>query len=262
MHFDVFAKDLDLDSSYFLEANAGCGKTFTIEIFFLRLLVEKKIPIEKILIVTFTIKATQEIKDRIYEMLRRYLTLCKADVHQMPPWMQPIDKNQMHSCLQQAILHIDRATIFTIHSFCKEMLSRFHLHPLADFGVVSYPDHPKDFFLGYLTKKIMTLAQLRRGLHLFCYDLSLIDTIFIRASDESLDDLEMIQKRCQRLSDNLDILCKKRNYQKKEVIEDFMSLAHCYRGVYLKGKLIDKKKKAVVIFADLLERACWSEQST
>src|SRR5687768_17598905 len=52
-----------------IEANAGTGKTWTITALYLRLLLEKQCPVERILVVTFTEAATGELRDRIRRRL-------------------------------------------------------------------------------------------------------------------------------------------------------------------------------------------------
>ena len=52
-----------------IEANAGTGKTFTLCRIVERLVLEKRIPIERILAVTFTNAAAFELKEKIREGL-------------------------------------------------------------------------------------------------------------------------------------------------------------------------------------------------
>ena len=61
--------EIDLDSNGIIVASAGTGKTYTLENLFLRILVEKRLPIEKILAVTFTEKSAAEMRDRIRRRL-------------------------------------------------------------------------------------------------------------------------------------------------------------------------------------------------
>ena len=58
-----------MNRHYVVKASAGTGKTHTIEQRVLRLLTEGAIPIEQILVVTFTEKATGELKTRLRLML-------------------------------------------------------------------------------------------------------------------------------------------------------------------------------------------------
>ena len=60
---------LSLDGGL-LEASAGTGKTHTLTTLYLRLLLERRLPIESILVVTFTIAATAELRQKIRGRLR------------------------------------------------------------------------------------------------------------------------------------------------------------------------------------------------
>ena len=63
-----------------LEASAGTGKTFTIEHLYIRLLLEKEdFSIDNLLIVTFTKKATRELKLRIFQTLSSTLKALKEE---------------------------------------------------------------------------------------------------------------------------------------------------------------------------------------
>ena len=62
--------DIDLTRHALIEASAGTGKTYTLENLVVRLLKERQdITIDNILMVTFTEKATSELKTRIQEKL-------------------------------------------------------------------------------------------------------------------------------------------------------------------------------------------------
>ena len=82
----------DIKTSMFIEASAGTGKTYTITKIIQKLL-SQGIKLDEILIVTYTEKATGELRDRIRK-----------------------------SCPDQ---EVDSASIFTIHSFCQKVLSEF-----------------------------------------------------------------------------------------------------------------------------------------
>src|ERR1700736_1931586 len=56
-----------------IEASAGTGKTFTIASIVLRLVLELRIPIEQILAVTYTVAATEELRDRVRKRLHSAL---------------------------------------------------------------------------------------------------------------------------------------------------------------------------------------------
>ena len=52
-----------------LEASAGTGKTFALTRIYLRLVAEEDVEVGKILTVTFTAAATEELRDRIRSLL-------------------------------------------------------------------------------------------------------------------------------------------------------------------------------------------------
>ena len=63
---------LPLTGQQLIEASAGTGKTYTISSLYLRLILEKHLSIDEILVVTFTQAATEELRERI----RQRLNLC------------------------------------------------------------------------------------------------------------------------------------------------------------------------------------------
>ena len=68
---------LPLDSNQLLEASAGTGKTYTITNLCLRLLLGRNVPwqrplaLSEILILTFTIAATDELKERVLRRINQ-----------------------------------------------------------------------------------------------------------------------------------------------------------------------------------------------
>jgi exodeoxyribonuclease V beta subunit len=112
--------NLDLNRHAVLEASAGTGKTRAIEELVLRLVCETGTPLEQILVVTFTEKATGDLKSRLRAALERALSGAargRADL------------------LQQALDEFDQAPIFTIHGFCQRLLKDYPLEKGHDFSV-------------------------------------------------------------------------------------------------------------------------------
>ena len=115
-----------LNGKNLIEASAGTGKTYAIAGLFVRLVVEEKIPPEKILVVTFTKAATEELKERIRKRLvesrEAFLTGSTDD-----PFLKAIlEKHnnplQAAELIKNALLDFDRIAIFTIHGFCQRIL--------------------------------------------------------------------------------------------------------------------------------------------
>ena len=64
---------IPLSGRRLLEASAGTGKTWTLALLFLRLVLERRLGVDQILVVTFTRAATGELRDRIRARVREAL---------------------------------------------------------------------------------------------------------------------------------------------------------------------------------------------
>jgi exodeoxyribonuclease V beta subunit len=61
---------IPLTGKHLIEASAGTGKTHNITRLYLRLLLERRLSVEKILVMTFTKDATEELRGRIEGFIR------------------------------------------------------------------------------------------------------------------------------------------------------------------------------------------------
>ena len=138
-----------------VEASAGTGKTYAIGMLVLRAVVELRQPIDKILIVTFTKAATEELKTRIRARLIEARDLLNGKSAQQAKkidqtlldWAATIGDTQAAlDHLQLALYDIDRAGIFTIHGFCQRMLVEQALESgqLFDVELLADINHVRD----------------------------------------------------------------------------------------------------------------------
>lgn len=131
--FDPVTTGLSKGTSL-IEASAGTGKTYTIAMLVLRLVVEQDVPIDKLLVVTFTKAATEELKDRIRGRLayakRALAGHADTTDSAISTWLAQVDlpSEIIKRRLDLALLDIDQAGIFTIHGFCQRVLRE---HALA-----------------------------------------------------------------------------------------------------------------------------------
>lgn len=98
-----------------IEASAGTGKTYMLVQTVLRLVVEEGLPVDQILMVTFTEKATAELKTRIRQGLRE-------------AW-----KATGEPRLAQALEELPALSVTTIHGFCRTLLTQFPLESGVSF---------------------------------------------------------------------------------------------------------------------------------
>lgn len=115
-----------LQGTNLIEASAGTGKTYAITGLFLRLILEKALFVDQILVVTYTVAATEELRDRIRRKLREAIAAFSSGqskdqfleglVHKIALREEAVAR------LQVALHDFDEAPIFTIHGFCQRTL--------------------------------------------------------------------------------------------------------------------------------------------
>ena len=136
--FDVIEADLNGNNT--IEASAGTGKTYSLAILVVRLLLEKKLPIEQILLVTFTEAAAAELKERTAKFIRLALQETEKKGSSKDKTIEEIvskcglDKAEQQTLLRHALLDMDKATMATIHSFCQQTLIEFAFETGQEFG--------------------------------------------------------------------------------------------------------------------------------
>lgn len=115
-----------LSGTQLIEAGAGTGKTWTLAALVLRLLLEKEIPIGRILVVTYTRAATGELAARIRKRLVEALAAFErgaAEEDFLAGLLARHEAQRAKALLRLAIESFDEAAIFTIHGFCQRALA-------------------------------------------------------------------------------------------------------------------------------------------
>ncbi|MGO3295827.1 MAG: UvrD-helicase domain-containing protein, partial [Marinobacter sp.] len=138
---------LPLNGSTLIEASAGTGKTFTIAILYVRLVLGHGQPVgsmlaagmlpPNLLVVTFTDAATKELRDRIRTRLTQAAQVFSeaadslqpsaetALIHQLRDDHYP-DPETWPDCRKKLLLAaewMDEAAVSTIHAWCNRMLT-------------------------------------------------------------------------------------------------------------------------------------------
>lgn len=140
-----------LQGSRLIEASAGTGKTFTISLLYLRLVLGHRGPEQRntrpltppeILVSTFTEAAVAELRDRIRARLQQSAWLFGGMLapDEVDPPLRALhdefseaERARGGFLLQRAAEWMDEAAIFTIHGFCQRMLREHAFHSRALF---------------------------------------------------------------------------------------------------------------------------------
>ena len=150
-----------------MEASAGTGKTYNITTLVLRLVTEVPIPIDKILVVTYTNAATAELKVRIRRRLAQAVEVLRGgeapqDRELRVLWEKSREGGEQTSRLfltrlEDAQQCFDMAPISTIHGFCQRALSQNAFESGTDLDLELEPDTGPllDELVGdYLTREL------------------------------------------------------------------------------------------------------------
>ena len=148
-----------------LEASAGTGKTYTIAALAARYVAEG-VPLERLLLVTFTRMATGELRDRVRERLVTAEQGLARALAGAPPHRDevvrllcdgaPEEVELRRRRLAHALADFDSATIATTHGFCQEVLGGLGVAGDVEPGV-TFVEDPGD-----LVEEVVDDLYLRR----------------------------------------------------------------------------------------------------
>ncbi|WP_206952711.1 exodeoxyribonuclease V subunit beta [Trinickia acidisoli] len=115
-----------------IEASAGTGKTWNICALYVRLLLERDLNADQILVVTFTKAATAELHERIRGRLAELARAIELDDDGGDPFVaqllattlgpEGLDRDLAGKRIRRALSTFDQAAVHTIHAFCQRAL--------------------------------------------------------------------------------------------------------------------------------------------
>jgi len=137
-------RELDLFSAplegvTLIEASAGTGKTWSITGFFLRLLLEHRLDVDQILVVTFTQAATEELRVRIRKrLMETHRSLTTGRIPVKDAFLETAAERysgdpNIVGLLENALRNFDRAAVSTLHGFCLRILQEYAFETGAPF---------------------------------------------------------------------------------------------------------------------------------
>ena len=141
------ASSVELTGTNLIEASAGTGKTYSIAIMVLRLVLEENMSIREILMVTFTKAAVAELEERI----RSFIRMAHRRAHDgsitdstieaiVTKSINKITAKKVQDRLQEAVLFLDETAVMTIHGFCQQTLTEFAFETGQVFGAETLQD--------------------------------------------------------------------------------------------------------------------------
>lgn len=276
--FDVLDRNLELNRHYLLEASAGTGKTFSIQNIVVRLLIaENPLPINKILVVTFTRAATRELKKRIRLSIEQSIAdlsnfLISGDLRDgVPDYLlacieqgqKKIEKAKRQLTL--ALILFDQAQIFTIHGFCSRMLKQYALD--SNIGLQGYKNEitaPQaefkkivlDYFRTEIREGIFSPAQLEIVLKNDPDQKELIKTL---ASPHEIASYNSFIEQFETFTKIMDSLKNKFHLTSEKVMADFFAQFDSYKKSEKHSGKKDEIIPLVERFASLFDQTSWNK---
>ncbi len=136
-----------LEGRVLIEASAGTGKTYQIGLIYLRMLLERPLGVEQVVVATFTDAAAQELRDRLRLRLLEAERWLECRLAERPPdGDSPLhaylaaridDEAAARAALRRLRLaraDFDRAPILTIHALCQRIQREYPLESGASFA--------------------------------------------------------------------------------------------------------------------------------
>ncbi|GAB4336303.1 MAG: exodeoxyribonuclease V subunit beta [Desulfobulbaceae bacterium] len=162
--FDPLA--ISLQGRQLIEAGAGTGKTFSIALLYLRLILEQELAVDDILVVTFTRSATEELRGRIRARLREAEDILEnrgnAGDAILPKLIATLpDREAARKRVRAALVRMDEASIHTIHGFCQRMLQDHAFASGVSFGMElldSEEDLQRDIIRDFWRRRFYTAS--------------------------------------------------------------------------------------------------------
>lgn len=161
--FDLLSDELS--GKTLLEASAGTGKTYSVAMLSLRLIVEKGLKVDELLLVTFTNAATDELKSRVREFLLKALAYRQNGTQTDDNIQKVVDQVDADESLGRLLIakdNLDQLQVFTIHSFLFLVMQEFAFETKQRFSyelIQNESEFIQDCVKDYWRKHISTKSE-------------------------------------------------------------------------------------------------------
>ena len=273
--FDLVRSELASDITL-IEASAGTGKTHAISGLVLRLVLEKQLAIEEILVTTFTELATAELRDRIRNLLVQALTAFETGESEdalIQPLLRQFKSDKLaQRRLSLALQSFDSASIYTIHGFAQRMLRdrAFESGALFDAELITEQSDilheiTDDFWRRhfYSGAQIVTTLALKNGLTLeefFRYITELTKNPTLIVIPSPLRDIEPVKAECAAIWDKLRDSWKRGEDQIRTIFKQNAWAKHTHGNHAKMEVLLGQLDQCLSDAAGALDQLDWIEK--
>jgi len=226
---------IPLEGKNLIEASAGTGKTYSVTMMALRLIIEKEIPVNQILMVTFTEAAAAEMAERLVSLIDKARSKPDKDLQIL------LSRNPNSAVLlENAALACDQLSIYTIHGFCNKTLTEFAFESNNSFGfqIVSSDKEIWPTLFQQLWRKEFILMN-----RYSVYFKDIFDHLLKLLSDKPEDVENCIQK-----------IIEKSNAKEESEIGELKNNLELMRSQTILATEAFKKRNALLTYDDLIHK--------
>lgn len=256
--FDILDPHLDLHQKFFIEASAGCGKTFSIEHAYVRLIIDpkQKFNVENILVLTFTREATFELRERIRLNLQKAKDDLEANSQDSVEYIKHLfnlasdEKKIILRSLKRAITTFANSQIFTIHKFCYSKLSQFMFDAKlnlskdvekSEVSLDTFKQVIRDYLAFYYDPKKISLGQFK---HLLSSHKNDIEYLIHLCATLIAKEMQIVQPKnfeeiVELCLNEIEQIKNQHKLSEETVYEYFVTHAPFFKGTTNKNKQID-----------------------
>ncbi len=277
--FDVSDPNLKLEGKFFIEASAGCGKTFSMENAYVRLILESQaeLKVENILVLTFTKEATLELKARIraaLEKAKEELICSKIiEIGYLKKWKEASEQKRKKLIykLNDALSSFDLAQIYTIHKFCFLKLKEYLFEAGIDLAqnieqskvsIKTYERLVKDYLSFGYGSQMMSPAQLKILLSYYKgnFELLLKACVEQLIKEQPVLETETYQEFCAKCSQSVEFFQKNSFWNFENIEENLSHVASFYKGAFNRQNEINQDLlKAIQSLKKLFQKESFAQ---
>lgn len=231
--FNVLSPLQSIEGHLLLEASAGTGKTFAIENIVVRSILEKKLSLDRILVLTFTNAATNDLKSRIRSCLAKAIDILTLGEERETYLASIIEQGQdavwqAKQRLRHNLFFFENSQIFTLHGFCSRTLIELSFLDPQEWALSK--KEIKEFILDYIRTSLSLPLIHPVELSLLWNAVRSTEAVVIKMQDQILKGEKIARLPTYAAGEEAFNLLvnaerEKCKYTTAKVIEDFQKLA-------------------------------------
>ena len=137
-----------------VSAGAGSGKTTVMIEKIANLIIEQNVPISSLLVVTFTVLASNEMKERLIAKLKEHILNCDSNTTKTPAEIEQLKQDLLFKIDQ-----VQTASIDTIDGFNAKTIKKYFYELELNPNMEIISDTTRDYYINRALNVIVSLSR-------------------------------------------------------------------------------------------------------